>query len=944
MKEFLNSLANLQRRIHMSKESPDSLESETDVLGQEFILLHKFINQNSMGFSKIAKKHDKKTGLASRPWLEARLSYGESFILVKFDILIVGISDVYSRIRKLRETIKKQREGTVGQDEDMWVPPQSFERKTTKYWVEPENLLAVKIMIVKQLPVLIFGRKDEGKPPRLESGNSEFKVGDSSPITSIYLDNANLDLYHRRINREEGAQLIRLRWYGQYTEAKSPSQVFVERKTHHEAWIENESVKERFPIKWKNVWPYLNSNWNPQEKIQKKVANGEMKESEAAGILTLSAEVQKKLSEMKLLPMVRTVYNRSAFQLASTNAVRISIDTDLVMMNEQTSKPVGKWILEGKDIPTSEKVNFRQGILEIKLQDTPPEWIHELLDTGYLTEVTKFSKFLNGCCQLHPEKVKVVPHWHTPETIAALQDKRRKQQQRENDPGYLYDDGTDSNTSGEDETPEATVVPTSNHKAVNSDVQPELIPLMEHSDDEPPSRDRRRKKKSRSGSRDDAPWIERCAGDLTQSCSACWSWITSCGRHPEPPPDPKKSHVPVRVEPKTYFANERTFIQWLSASLFLTTLSIGLISLGSITAQYAGLLIFPVVFFFIFYSLYQYTTRLRAIQSREKMRFDDKYGPPILASCVLLSMIIIVSMYWAQIFYATSPDPAGTINNPDSLTKWVTPTSECYKLDTSHLVRFFSPSGLAIHAATNTLWLSSRYQIASIYIENNNVTKTYPVPNYDINGIATVPDISDRVYLAVEWKDNNGIAEYSITSEAVTRLWVLTDVLGDLPIAGGLAYSKKSTTTSSSALFYLPTNDGLVGVELPVYEDPKTNDTTYKVVDSLPVTRYMVGTGNDTKIEGVDFVSVTGSNGKVDTLFYTLFTHMKKVRGWNYATGAEVGEFSLPGKTDTWGGITFSEDVLSYDPNSIWFYGCLGSPAEVWRFKWNTKSGFPSCA
>jgi len=540
MKEFLNSLANLQRRIHMSKESPDSLEAETDGLGQEFVLLHKFILQNSTGFSKIAKKHDKKTGLASRPWLEARLSYGESFILIKFDTLVVGISDVYSRIRKLRETIKKQREGTMGQDEDLWVPPQSFERKTTKYWVEPEHLLAVKIMIVKQLPVLIFGRKDEGKPPRLESGTREFKVGDSSPITSIYLDNSNLDLYHKRIVREEGAQLVRMRWYGHYSEAKSPSQVFVERKTHHEAWVENESVKERFPIKWKNVWPYLNSNWSPQEKITKKVKNGEMKESEAATILTLSAEVQKKIAEMRLQPMVRTVYNRSAFQLASTNAVRISIDTDLTMMNEVTSKPIGKWILEAKDIPSNEKVYFKQGILEIKLQDTPPEWINDLLDTGYLTEVSKFSKFLNGCCQLHPEKVKIVPHWHTPESIAALQERRRRQQERENDIAgtYSLDDQTDSNTSEEGETPEPTVTT----KSLNADIQPELIPLMEHSDEDTArlARRRRRGKKSRSRSRDDAPWIENLANNCSQGWTDCCSWLSSCCRKKEPT-DPKKT-------------------------------------------------------------------------------------------------------------------------------------------------------------------------------------------------------------------------------------------------------------------------------------------------------------------------------------------------------------------------------------------------------------------
>jgi uncharacterized membrane protein YidH (DUF202 family) len=36
---------------------------------------------------------------------------------------------------------------------------------------------------------------------------------------------------------------------------------------------------------------------------------------------------------------------------------------------------------------------------------------------------------------------------------------------------------------------------------------------------------------------------------------------------------------PARVEPKSYFANERTFIQWISAGLLLLTLSAAILIL-----------------------------------------------------------------------------------------------------------------------------------------------------------------------------------------------------------------------------------------------------------------------------------------------------------------------------------------------------------------------------
>lgn len=39
--------------------------------------------------------------------------------------------------------------------------------------------------------------------------------------------------------------------------------------------------------------------------------------------------------------------------------------------------------------------------------------------------------------------------------------------------------------------------------------------------------------------------------------------------------------MPVKVEPKTMFANERTLIQWLSAALLLVTLSTALMGIGN---------------------------------------------------------------------------------------------------------------------------------------------------------------------------------------------------------------------------------------------------------------------------------------------------------------------------------------------------------------------------
>ena len=99
------------------------------------------------------------------------------------------------------------------------------------------------------------------------NGQLNFNISDSSSITSVYFDNDRCQQYHNRLTREEGATLIRIRWYflfqiqflnhlryGNYGRL-----VFVEQKTHHEEWVDQVSVKERFQMDTDFVKGYFSS-------------------------------------------------------------------------------------------------------------------------------------------------------------------------------------------------------------------------------------------------------------------------------------------------------------------------------------------------------------------------------------------------------------------------------------------------------------------------------------------------------------------------------------------------------------------------------------------------------------------------------------------------------------------------------------------------------------
>jgi hypothetical protein len=88
--------------------------------------------------------------------------------------------------------------------------------------VHEDNIVHLKLAILKQLPVLGRSRVS---PLRVTCGmltcalhpvfnpSKEFEVKDSA-ITSIYFDNEGLELYLGRLEKTEGAEAIRLRWYG----------------------------------------------------------------------------------------------------------------------------------------------------------------------------------------------------------------------------------------------------------------------------------------------------------------------------------------------------------------------------------------------------------------------------------------------------------------------------------------------------------------------------------------------------------------------------------------------------------------------------------------------------------------------------------------------------------------------------------------------------------
>ena len=631
--------------------------------------------------------------------------------------------------------------GSGGQEEITWNPPDSFHRSTTKYWVKASDSIKIKCMLLPHLPILV----PQSTPSRPSSCSSS-----SSLISSVYLDNANLDLYHARLFREDGSSLVRIRWYGEVPALdKWPSSplphrsttdpiddklttVFVEKKTHREAWTGELSSKERSPLMISSLSSFLAGHGSfesqhhhasttsvssldcpyPQSPIclapppspSTSALHGHPADDGKDGVKRRRAaflrEVQHMAASLQLAPILKTRYTRTAFQRSDTNAVRISLDENVSMIA----------------YPSQETVSFEHCILEIKLEDgdqEPPEWLQKIKKCGLLVECPKFSKYAHSVSLLFPTKIKRSPSYFVSDSMTIIVPSKTPSllsglflPSTANAQGVVYE----SSRAGGQKWRPATIEELKAADAVNDEshrglIEGALLPPDIGNEAQKFKRDAHYIEDGGSSSQEEEgaadgkkirPLMAAGGGgggeggggggrkeeeayraieispsdDSAQADQGCGSflcyqkWNTTHKPfvyHPphhdieQPRSCPAAALVRSRVEPKTFFANERTFLSWMQMAILLMFAALSLMnSSSSITggakaedpqarsSRVAGLALAPISILMFVYALFIYRSRTAAIMRREVARFDDQRGPVFLA---LLLIVVCGSIY-----------------------------------------------------------------------------------------------------------------------------------------------------------------------------------------------------------------------------------------------------------------------------------------------------------
>ena len=106
-------------------------------------------------------------------------------------------------------------------------------------------------------------------------------------------------------------------------------------------------------------------------------------------------------------------------------------------------------------------------------------------------------------------------------------------------------------------------------------------------------------------------------------------------------PPGKRIHVPVRVEPKVFFAAERTFLSWLEFSIIVGSIAAALLNFGDAASLASAWAFTILACASLLYSMVLYLWRVNMIRKRRAVTYHDKYGPTVL--CIGLFTAVALS-------------------------------------------------------------------------------------------------------------------------------------------------------------------------------------------------------------------------------------------------------------------------------------------------------------
>jgi SPX domain protein involved in polyphosphate accumulation len=309
----------------------------------------------------------------------------------------------------------------------------------------------LKMLILKYLPLVVYE-----PTPALNSSHSQLGsyLASESPVSTVYLDNADFDLYMSQVEQRDSNETVRLRWYGserryvwvEHQQRSLPSNTGSSSSSSAALLSPSSSsipagttltpssnledtivTKHRFQIKSKNVPKLLQGSAKINKMIEQLRLAGQKTEQEIQEFEASTHMVQSRIKKRGLQPVIQTFFNRTAFQVPGDARVRITIDTDVVMVRERPlekselfDRPWEPTELRAENYPFSQVpeyniVRFPYAIMQIRTLTEPqediPSWVDTIGQSHLVEMVPNFTKDQHAIASLYDSRVGLLPFW-----------------------------------------------------------------------------------------------------------------------------------------------------------------------------------------------------------------------------------------------------------------------------------------------------------------------------------------------------------------------------------------------------------------------------------------------------------------------------------------------------------------------------------------------------
>ena len=639
--------------------------------------LNHFQRLNYTGFAKIVKKHDRlHPAYSVKPLLNVRLKslpfHSEDYLPLLFKI-----SALFQFLRENYNLDLSVSKLSPFNDDSMIEQYKSF-----KFWIHPDNLMEVKATILRRLPMLVYNQKNGFDDDDDDDDEDDpFKLSKNDPtINCLYFDSESFDLYNNKLMKLPNASTLRLKWIGPLY--KKP-EIVLEKKVF-EKQSETYDENEKLVLKEKYLDSFVGGNFD-SGKYLKKMAKKGRSEQEIEDTRKRISSLSDYIEENNFQPCLRTTYKRTAFQIPGDDNVRVVIDSDIYFIREDAfdqQRPIRdphKWHRTDIDSRVSnpfsllrkgEYVKFMYAEMEIKVKTKRTSnklaWVDDLAQSHLVKEIPNFSKFVHGISSLFLEddKLENIPFWYNElesdlkmDPQQALIDNKEKlakfkaeeenllkfksklassfsslscyaprkksfsvsgmglselakssvglESSTETHPGELKaTSGSDLNmSSAEYEDKDVNIRPITSLKKIQATIS-KLLDVDSEEEEEV---------------------------ELPIGVSEPESYIKNAG--------------PLRVEPKVWLANERTFYRWLHVTTLLSTLTFIIYSSTSRAnftqlATWLAYLYFALTLFSGVWGYYIFMRRREIIIERSDSHLDNVFGPLFVAFGLMAGFII----------------------------------------------------------------------------------------------------------------------------------------------------------------------------------------------------------------------------------------------------------------------------------------------------------------